>query len=346
MGKKLALLCFFAFLVGCAPFQLFSVSVDWVSGDVTYSHLKSEWKTLDVGMQLASGDIVKTGPYSEATLADNGAEIHLLENSTFTISEKYENEKQKSSMMLFLGRMRFKLARARDTEPEIQTQTVNLTIRGTEFEVGSGYDGTTLVLLSDGVVAVRGKTQELVLEGGEGTEVAFGEEPTEKFDLITRVIEWDQWFIDTKESVKGNEQKLLLKILDRIREIDAQITEYETLREQAKERQKEYVEKRKSLREEGREEDANEYARKAGIEGKAAFHLMMNLRFLALSSIGLHDLASEIYGEVEKPDEQLSDTYEKINGIYSDIERRYIYEGDRETLEKRARQKKGCLNLF
>jgi len=346
MIKKIILFVCTFILISIAPSYLFSVSVDWVSGDVTYSHLKSEWRALNVGTQLAPGDIVKTGTYSEVTLIDDGVEIYLLENSTFTISEKYEDEQQKTSLMLFLGRMKFKLSRARKTEPEIRTQTVNLTIRGTEFEVGSGFDGSTLVLLSDGVVSVRGKTKELVLEGGEGTEIAFGEEPTEKFELITRVIDWNEWFIDTKESVKGNELLLLNKILERFQEIDGQIKEYERMREEARARQKEHVETRDRLREEGRDEEAVEYSRKAGAEGKAAYHLLMNIRFLALSCIGLHDLALDIFKGVEKPDAELKESSEQINEIYGRIERSYIYEGDREALEKRARKKKGCLKLF
>jgi hypothetical protein len=345
--KKLTVfLCFACLLFFLVPVSLFPVSVDWVSGDVAFSHLKGEWKKLDVGAQLASGDIVKTGPYSETTLSDDGAEIHILENSTFTVSERYEDGRQKSSMMLFLGRMRFKLARAREKEPEIRTQTVNLSIRGTDFEIGSGYDGSTLVLLSSGVLAVRGKSQEIVLEGGEGTQVAFGEEPAEKFELITRVIEWETWLADTREAVKGNELELLSRILGRMREMDDQIGEYETLREQARELQQQFVQMRNSARDRNDVEAAAEFSRKAGEEGKAAYHLLMNIRFLALSSIGLQDLAAQTIGSVPEPDQQMRDTFEEINSIYGGIESKYIYEGDRETLEERASRKKGCLKLF
>jgi len=59
-------------------------------------------------MELVPGDMIKTGPSSEASLTDDGMEIRILENSTFTVSEKYENDTQKQSFMLFLGRMKFK----------------------------------------------------------------------------------------------------------------------------------------------------------------------------------------------------------------------------------------------
>jgi|GEM_PF-1928185 len=346
MVKKVILLCTIGLLLNFAPLYLFSVTVDWVSGDVTYSHLKSEWKELDVGMKLSPGDIVKTALGSEATLIDDGTEVFILENSTFTVSEKYENDVRKAGFMLFLGRMKFKLSRVREDEPEIQTQTVNMTIRGTEFEVGSGYDGSTLVVLTDGVVVVRGKSKELVLQEGEGTEVAFGEEPTEKFETITRVINWDEWFSYTKESVKGNEQLLLNKFLLRFEELDAQVRDYEEIRANAEKKRDEYVTTREKLREEGRDEEANEYSRKAGAEGKIAYHSLMNIRFLALSSIGLYDMAVDIYSGVKEPSKELAGTFKKIQYIYDAIENKYIYKGDRERLEEKARKKKGCLKLF
>jgi hypothetical protein len=198
------------------PIIALSVEVDFISGEVQYSHLKSDWKQLDIGMILVSGDIVKTGVNSEAVLRDKDNEIYISENSNFTISEKYEQEKKKPTFMLFLGRMKFKLGKSGASEPDIQTQTVNLTIRGTEFEVGAGFDGSTIVLIEEGTVAVQGKAEELVLEQGEGTEVAFGEEPTEKFEIITRVIEWDDWLASSQEAVQGNETQLLSRILDKL----------------------------------------------------------------------------------------------------------------------------------
>jgi len=346
MVKKVILLCAIGLLLNFAPLHLFSVTVDWVSGDVTYSHLKSDWKELDVGMKLSPGDIVKTGLGSETTLIDDGTEVFILENSTFTVSEKYENDVRKAGFMLFLGRMKLKLSRVREDEPEIRTQTVNMTIRGTEFEVGSGYDGSTLVVLTDGVVVVRGKSKELVLQGGEGTEVAFGEEPVEKFEVMTRVIDWDEWLTLSKKSIKGKELELLGRILGKFKEINYQISDYERIREEALQKKDEYIRIRDELAEEGKTEEATKYSKEAGTWSKRSIHALVNIRFLALSSIGLYDMSQMIYTGVEKPEKPLIDTFEEIKTIYEDIERRYIFAGDRERLEEKARKKKGCLKLF
>jgi hypothetical protein len=335
-----------ALLMCMISLQARAATVDWVSGDVTYSHLKGEWRDLKLGRNLVSGDMVQTGWGGEAVLLENGGRIHIMENSRFTVSEKYEQEEKRSAFMLFLGRLRFKLGKGGGNEPEIQTQTVNLTIRGTDFEVGSGYDGSTLVLLEEGSVAVQGRTSELVLEGGEGTEVPFGEEPVEKFRLITRVIDWGQWFTRTQEAVEGNEELLLARILDRFTDIQTQINDHERLRAEALAEKEQLIQERDRLLARGEDEEASRVSREAGGRSKLAFHARVNVRFLALSSIGLYDMAQRIYAGIPRPTAEVEETYARITRVYTWIEERYILEGDRERLEKQAERKRGCSSLF
>ena len=328
------------------PLPLSAALVDWVSGEVTYSHYAGEWNKVDVGMNLGAGDMLKTGIDSEAILLEDGGEIHILENTEFTVSERVVDQKRKPAFMLFLGWMKFKIGRGAAQEPEIQTQTVNLTIRGTEFEVGSGFDGSTVVLLTDGSVAVQGKEEELVLVEGEGTEVGFGEEPRKKFKVMERVIDWDGWFAISEEAIKGNELDLLKRMLERFEDIYGQIKEYEDIRAGALEQKESLIAKRDESVEAGEMDEASEFAKKANEHGKIAFHSIINIRFLALSSIGLYDMAERIYSGIEEPSKDIIDLFEEIGKIYGWIEERYIREGDRERLEEKATQRKGCLTLF
>jgi hypothetical protein len=326
--------------ISVIPLFLYPAEVDFVKGKATFSHLGGDWKNVKVGMVLVPGDMVKTGPSSEASITDEGMEIRILENSTFTVSEKYENETQKQSFMLFLGRMKFKLGSGGKGEPEVQTQAVNLTIRGTDFEVGSGYDGSTIVLLDQGRVAVAGLSQELVLGPGEGTEVPFGEEPAEKFEVMTRVMDWNNWFVLSKESVRGNEADLLSRVLLRFENVKTRIAGFEELRAANLQEKEEYIRQRDALQKAGRKDEAVEYSRLAAGKSRIAFHSVVNIRFLALSSIGLFDLAESIYSGVEEPSTELADTITGIRNIYKEIESKYILEGDRERLEKKQRKKK------
>jgi hypothetical protein len=333
-------------LIVLFPLPLFSAVVDWVSGDVYYSSYRGEWSDLEVGMDLTAGDIIKTGIQSEAILLEDGGEIHILENTEFSVSERYEEEQKQSSLMLFLGRIKFKIGKGSVKEPEIRTQTVNLAIRGTEFEVGSGYDGSTIVLLSDGSVAVQGKREELILVQGEGTEVPFGEEPKEKFKVMERVIDWDDWFTLSEESIKGNELDLLQRMLNKFEELYKQVKEHEIIRTQALTDKESLLKKRDEKVDEGAMEEASEYAKRANERGRIAFHSIINIRFLALSSIGLYDMAERIYTGIDGPSEEIIAVFEEIQKLYRWIEEKYIREGDRVRLEEKATQRKGCLSLF
>jgi hypothetical protein len=335
-----------AILLFLLPLPLFCAVVDWVTGDVTYSHYRDEWREVELGMNLGTGDIVKTGIASEAVLLEESGEIHILENSQFTLSERVENQQRKPALMLFLGRMKFKLGKGQAEEPEVRTQTVNLAIRGTEFEVGSGFDGSTLVLLTEGSVAVQGKTSELVLIEGEGTEVGFGEEPKAKFRVLERVIDWDEWVTLSEEAVKGNELALLTRMLEKFDELSVQIKEYEKVREEALGKKDALMAKRDESVKAGEMEKASEYAKEANAEGKTAFHAIINIRFLALSSIGLYDMAERIYTGIKEPLDEVTAVHEKIQAIFSWIEKSYLREGDRERLEETAEKRKGCLTLF
>ncbi len=333
------------FFVLSASWIGFAVEVDWVSGDVVYSHLNQEWKELDSGMVLVNGDIIKTGVDGEATLIDQNSEIRILPNTKFTVSEKVENNRRRSAFLLFLGRIKFKLTRKTGVEPEIATQSVNLTIRGTEFDVASGHDGSTLVAIESGVVSVKGQKKVLVLNGGEGTQVDFGGEPEKKFKLISRVIDWDKWLAQSKEKIKGHEKELLSRILNKFKEIDGEIKNYESIRAKALAEKEKYVKLKKQEMGKGNVEEAEKYSKMASLKGKLAFHSIVSIRFLALSSIGLKDMADDVYGSIAKPEKETVAIYNNIEKIYSNIEKKYLRKGDRERLEGKT-GKKGCLKLF
>ena len=326
--------------------SLFAVEVEWLSGDVNYKHMVGEWKPLNIGQHLVNGDVIKTGEDGEASLVDGDIFINISSNSEFTVSERVDNNKRRSSFMLFLGRLKFKLTKKSTNEPEIVTQAVNLTVRGTEFDVASGHDGSTLVVIKSGVVAVSGKEKSLILRDGEGSQIEFGKEPEKKFKVLTKVIDWDKWIVQSKENIKGNEYDILNRILDKFKEIDSEIKKYEAIRSESLKKKSEYIKLRDTSLAEGKKDAATFYSKKAGFESKKAFHSIINIRFLALSSIGLKDMADNIFKSIKKPSENVKDVKINIDKIYESIKSKYIREGDRERLEKKSKKKKGCLGLF
>ncbi len=131
---------------------------------------------LKVGSQLAVGDRVTTARKSRCT-------IRFADGSTADLSEKSELvigkplKKNRFSILLLLGRLLSKVTAMGAKNPdesayEVTTATAVAGVRGTEFEVVASDDGTTVVSVADGKVAVLGLDQpELVLGAGEETIV-------------------------------------------------------------------------------------------------------------------------------------------------------------------------------
>jgi hypothetical protein len=140
--------------------------------------------------------------------------------------------------------------------------------------------------------------------------------------------------------VRGNEADLLSKILLRFEDVRARITDLEKLRADSLKEKEEYTRLRDELQKSGRRDEAVEYSRLAAGKSRIAFHSIVNIRFLALSSIGLFDLAGSVYSGVKEPSPELVDTFTRVQGIYKEIADKYILEGDRERLDKKQRKRK------
>jgi hypothetical protein len=146
--------------------------------------------------------------------------------------------------------------------------------------------------------------------------------------------------------VRGNEAQLLTRIRDRFRGIRDEIARLEQVRAEALSRRERFLAERDRLQEEGQQEEAVAASREAGKASRLAFHSLVNIRFLVLSSIGLRDTAKRIYEGVEEPSRDLTVLFGEINLIYEGISAKYIVKGDRERLEKTVEKRSGCSSLF
>ena len=84
------------------PLPLSAALVDWVSGEVTYSHYAGEWNKVDVGMNLGAGDMLKTGIIDPVkvvrTALSNAASIAgllLTTEALVTTFDKEDKDKQR-----------------------------------------------------------------------------------------------------------------------------------------------------------------------------------------------------------------------------------------------------------
>ena len=185
------LYCIFA---GAALFAQDGVTVAYVEGDVDLRDSSGDLWLVDFGDFMQVGETLITGRNGFAELEPGEASVIRVSSDTvFTLTEEEVGGKKKTVMSTPLGSVAYKFSKAFGTEPKIATASVVAGVRGTEFTVYAGSDGSSLILVDEGEVAVTSKGETVALTKEEGVEVAPGEAPGEKFERKGRPIDFSEW---------------------------------------------------------------------------------------------------------------------------------------------------------
>jgi hypothetical protein len=225
-------------------------SITSLSGTVEVKRAKgTEWTKAELTMPVCFGDQVKT-------LEDGTITITFLDESLMTVHPDTHVAlntivsplEKRNSVLLFFGRVwnkvRRKIVQMRGYE--VQTPTAVLGVRGTEFEVGSYEDGTTLVRVASGGVMVDSEAEKTTVYENQGAQVSI---QTKKIRTETDFRpQWKQAETNGRESLfaDGRRYGVLvqteigqrrdnLKVL--VDEVNAKTKERERYRELAKEAQ-------------------------------------------------------------------------------------------------------------
>ncbi len=127
-----------------------------------------------VGATLAGGSRIRTGPDGQAEVVfPDGSKLQVRPSTSVALSGAKRAE-QKSSVVLFFGRVWSKVTRSvgGETSYEVNTPNAVAGVRGTEFETAVADDGTAKVVVTEGKVAVGSDVDS------ESEEVSRGEETT------------------------------------------------------------------------------------------------------------------------------------------------------------------------
>ena len=92
-----------------------------------------------------------------------------------------------------LGSIKFRYNKLTGAEPLVRTNSAVLGVRGTEFTVFAGADGSTLVAVDSGQVTVQAEGKSVELASAEGVEVGLGKPPGDKFVLHSDQIDYSKW---------------------------------------------------------------------------------------------------------------------------------------------------------
>ena len=154
----------------------------WMQGDVR-KITKDALKPIFSGGKLTPGDTVKTGAGSNLTLRfADGSRLLVSQNSRFTLSRLRYNDKTgtgQTNVVLNEGSVSTQVAPQKGPAAsyEIESQALNLGVRGTDFRVGVAADGMTHSEVLKGRVIAAGSGASVALPGGYGTFAAPGQPP-------------------------------------------------------------------------------------------------------------------------------------------------------------------------
>jgi exonuclease VII small subunit len=171
-----------------------AVTLAAVSGDVRVRPPQSkDYLEAKRGARLEDGARIKTGADGVAELQyDDGSKAVVRIDSEIIVRPK--SGERPSGLVLMLGRVWAKIAKSSGGDRSFEVQSANAVagVRGTDFEVGVGLDGSARVVVSSGEVEVEGEEQRVSVKGGHQVETEqnkLGKVAPQKGDPG-----WDTWF--------------------------------------------------------------------------------------------------------------------------------------------------------
>lgn len=290
MNKVTRLSVLVLFCVSFAASSLFAGSkVSTYMGDVDVQKRgTSSWQSVSANMTLGAGDIIKTGSDGFCEIHDNQNVITVQANSKLKIdgTRVGENKETQSGVSLFLGSIKLKIIKLGDGEDyNVNAPAMVAAIRGTEFIVASGHDGKALVQVTEGAVALRGNTKEVMVKANQQSEVPLGGDP-EKVKTMSRQ-NWREWLDQSSQNLSQNPLPVFQGALSKLRILDKEIQDLEAIQKANAEEAARYRAEALRFQERGNDEQFQKYLnmqrdseRKANSSRNKAFYKASRIDFV------------------------------------------------------------------
>ncbi|MEK7704635.1 MAG: FecR domain-containing protein [Myxococcota bacterium] len=196
------------------------------------------------GAVLAAGTRVRTAADGHLLLSfDDSSQLRLEASSTVLLSSYPRKRAQKTSVVLFFGRVWSKVSRSISGETSFEVNTPNAVcgVRGTEFETAVADDGSVRVRVSEGKVSVADDGDEALVE--EGDEVEATDEEVGDASDAEEQAKWEAWQKQKSDRVKAGGKQVIDRVgtsvkqrQQKIEALRARQQEIETKRKSAEER--------------------------------------------------------------------------------------------------------------
>jgi hypothetical protein len=259
----------------------------YTEGDASVRYKSGKTDDAYIGDVLNTGDSVRTGLDGFVELDQAGLSLKVNPETVFTLQEKEQAGETTGVFSLVLGSIKFRYGRITGKEPLIQTGSAIAGVRGTEFSVYAGADGSSLIVVDSGLVTVEAGGRAVELAQDEGVEVRPGEAPGDKFTVKRDQIDYKTWNQDKLDAMLEDPLTALERIADRMEYYVENVQEYAALTEELKEQVDR--EREKNNRTAAEDHDAAVAYEREVIRPLAtkAFNSSLNVRYFALAGLSL-----------------------------------------------------------
>ncbi|MEA3213478.1 MAG: hypothetical protein QOE70_6535 [Chthoniobacter sp.] len=182
---------------------------------------KSDWRTAEIGLQLAVEDRLRTGENSRALVKLTDLSMLRLNELTI-ISILPPGGGAAGPGLDLLGGAAYFLSRERPEEIRVRTPSANGILRGTEFHLAVEPGGRTTLVMFEGEVDIGNSAGRVTAHSGEQIEIAPGRAPRKTAIIEAKnIIQWCLYYPGVVQlddlPLARSEQKALARSLSAYR---------------------------------------------------------------------------------------------------------------------------------
>ncbi len=294
--KYLITITILFFLITAAVFAA-SADVVYAEGDASIKDTAGGEFEVSIGDEVRTGDTVTTGWDGFVEMDRNGVILKINSDTVFTLMEREEGNEKTDVFSVALGSIKFRYDKLTGKEPKIQTVSCVAGVRGTEFTVFSGVDGSTLIVVDKGRVEVEAEGETVELNPEEGVEVQPGAPPGEKFKKQRDQVDYKKWNEDKIDKMLKNPVDSIINLQKRMNYYIENVAEYYGLFSEYREKLDAESAKANEIAEKQGKEAGTKYYKEVAkpIAGKTG-SLGLNVRYFSLAALSMRRfVAGRIY---------------------------------------------------
>ena len=215
--RKLLGFILILFLFSLPLFAAATGKISFMEGKVNHRDKAGKITDARIGQDIFTDDTLITGlnGYCEVEM-ENGSVITLNNDTVFTfgeIEDKEEKGKKRNIFSCIFGSADFKFKKFTGKEPYIATPSTICGVRGTDFTVIAGADGSSMYVVASGEVYVEAGGNGVSLLPDEGVKVKAGQKFEVKRDSVNynKILQESEALFLTDPAANMNDLITLLK---------------------------------------------------------------------------------------------------------------------------------------